>query len=261
MTALRRYAKRLMRVVRRLPPEQPSDTDSLYGFPWQTDVTDIEKQILRIAKPYTMTSQARLIYLVRVIEYLVRHRIPGDIVECGVWRGGSMMAVAEALRQFGDTTRQLYLFDTFSGMTAPTEHDRKAHESLDVFGKWKSSLDQHGSNWCFASQEDVMANMATIAYPQKNIHFIKGPVEQTLPGFSCPPLALLRLDTDWYESTKCELNLLYPKVVTSGVIILDDYGSWDGARLATDEFLAALKAPVLLGRIDASARAWVKAAL
>ena len=103
--------------------------------------------------------------------------------------------------------------------------------------------------------------MAKIDYPQKSIHLIKGPVEQTLPGFSSPPLALLRLDTDWYESTKCELNLLYPKVVTSGVIILDDYGSWDGARLATDEFLASLKAPVLLGRIDASARAWVKAAL
>jgi O-methyltransferase len=232
--------------------------DTLFGTPWQPDVTEQEKSILRIAKPFTMTSQARLIYLVRAVEYLVRHQIPGAIIECGVWRGGSMMAVAEALRQFGDTSRQLYLFDTFSGMSEPTEHDRKAREAIDVRLKWEQSLDQNGSSWCYASLEDVKTNLSRVDYPQQNMHFIKGPVEQTLPQFTTPEIGILRLDTDWYESTKVELQRLYPGVVRYGVIILDDYGSWEGAKQATDEFLAQLDAPVLLNRIDATARAFIK---
>lgn len=253
---MKKLLKKLLR--RQATSDISTNSDTLEGAPWLPDATEEEKSILRVVKPFTMTSQARLLYLVRAVQYVVRHKIPGAIIECGVWRGGSMMAVAEALRRFGDTSRQLYLFDTFAGMTEPTQHDKKARETLDVYSKWEKSRDSQGSTWCFASIEDVMRNLRRIDYPQSNIHYIKGPVEETLPGFQSPEISILRLDTDWYESTKVELQLLYSNVVKHGVVILDDYGSWEGAKRATDEFLEDLNTPVLLNRIDSTARAFVK---
>ncbi len=250
--------KLIRRVRNKLRPADSADpVDLLDGRPWQRDVSDEEKDILRFAKPYTMTSQARLVYLVRAVRYLVENRIPGSIIECGVWRGGSMMAVARTLVELKAADRDLYLFDTYAGMNAPTEHDRKAEDDLDVRQKWQQSQRGDVNEWCYASIEDVRSNLLSTGYPEEKLHFIKGPVEETLAEFSVEQIALLRLDTDWYVSTKCELETLYSSVAPSGVVILDDYGSWDGARKAVDEFLPTLPYPVLLHRVDPSARAWV----
>jgi O-methyltransferase len=97
-----------------------------------------------------------------------------------------------------------------------------------------------------------------VGYPEEQIHFVEGPVEETVPGSAPAELALLRLDTDWYESTKHELEHLYPRLARGGVLILDDYGYWQGARRAVDEYLAGLDSPLLLNRIDHTARIALK---
>jgi hypothetical protein len=217
-----------------------------------------DRAILDRVRPFTMTSTARLLALIDAVRYVSRNRIAGAIAECGVWRGGSMMAVALTLRAEGDCARTLYLYDTFQGMTAPTSGD------IDYAGV---SADTHlgaqraGSRWCAAGLDDVRDNLRSTGYPFENLRLIAGKVEDTIPAQPCGPLALLRLDTDWYESTRHELLHLFPLLVPNGVLILDDYGHWQGARQATDEYFAARGRAPLLQRIDYSGRLLIKTEL
>jgi hypothetical protein len=95
-------------------------------------------------------------------------------------------------------------------------------------------------------------------YPPEKVHFVKGMVEDTIPEQSPDGIALLRLDTDWYQSTKLELLHLYPRLANQGVLIIDDYGHWQGARRAVDEFISELRDPILLHRIDYTGRIAIK---
>ncbi len=203
--------------------------------------------IMRTVRPYTMTNEPKLDALITAVRYLTKHQIDGAMVECGVWRGGAMQAVAYALEKGGDTSRELYLYDTFEGMTPPTAEDvRFDGESA---AKRLASHPKEGSAiWASASLEDVKAGFATVPYPADRVHFIKGPVESTIPEQAPQKIALLRLDTDWYESTAHELTHLYSRLVPGGVLILDDYDWWQGARQATDEFLKRTGEELLLIR-------------
>jgi hypothetical protein len=167
-----------------------------------------------------------------------------------------MMAVAMTLRLLGDTTRRLYLYDTFSGMSAPTSLDRSPD------GRTADELlraDAPGSGiWCFAGLDDVQRNVRSTGYPENQIKFVRGKVEETIPGIAPANIALLRLDTDWYESTRHELEHLYPRLSPWGPLILDDYGHWQGARKAVDEFVARLPHPAFLHRIDYTGRLIIK---
>src|SRR5271155_4186054 len=216
------------------------------------DLTDTEKLIVSKALPFTMTSVERLVSLVNSVNYLTKNDIPGDIAECGVWRGGSMMAAALALIAAGDTNRTLYLYDTFEGMPDPSKND------TDFAGKPAISLLQSyrkGTGiWCFATLEEVQKNMYSTGYPPDKIKFIKGKVEDTLAAVRPEKLSLLRLDTDWYESTKLELEILYPILHKDGILILDDYGYWQGARQAVDEYFDKRNIRVFLHRVDNSGR-------
>lgn len=214
--------------------------------------------IIRRASPYTMTSPERLFALIESVRYVSRCAIPGDIVECGVWRGGSMMAAALALLERNDTSRTLHLFDTYEGMTAPTGRDvsvdgRAARELLDSTPKTEDD-----NVWCYAGLDQVKAAMFGTGYDRGRIRFVAGPVERTLPQAAPERIALLRLDTDWYESTRHELRHLYPRLSAGGVLIIDDYGHWKGARQAVDEYLAETGAKLLLNRIDYTGRVAVK---
>lgn len=191
-------------------------------------------EILKAVQPYTMTSCERIAALVDAVRYVVDARIPGAIVECGVWRGGSTMAAALALQQ-ANALRDLYLFDTFAGMSAPTEVDVDYRGAAAMDTYVKSDAGDHNS-WCYASLEDVQANLASTGYPREKCHFVRGDVLRTLPCEQPPEMAILRLDTDWYESTFHELTHLYPKLSHRGVLIIDDYGHWQGCRKAVDEF-------------------------
>ena len=115
-----------------------------------------------------------------------------------------------------------------------------------------------GGKWCYASLDDVRENMKKTGYPLDNIRCIQGRVEEKIPAFMPKGvISLLRLDTDWYESTRHEMINLYPKLAIGGALIIDDYGHWLGAKLAVDEYFAANK-PILLNRIDYTDRVGVK---
>jgi O-methyltransferase len=231
---------------------QRSPRHGLEFFPVDFDRTDVA--LVKAVRQYTMTSMERLYSLRRAVSYVVLKEVPGAIVECGVWRGGSMMAVARTLLELGVTDRDLFLFDTFEGMTAPSNEDRT------YFGTTATNMlrNPKSSTWAVASLDDVRAAMRSTGYPEVLIHYIQGPVADTVPAEAPDTIALLRLDTDFYESTKHELVHLYPRLSLAGVLIIDDYGFWLGARKATDEFLLESKANILLNRIDDSGRIGVK---
>lgn len=210
------------------------------------------EETIRAVMRYTATSVERLMCLIESVDYIERYQIRGDIVECGVWRGGSIMAVALTLLRLKSTNRNLYLFDTFEGMPEP------GIEDADSNGV--SARAQFENIRCYASLDEVREAVLKTGYPEDKVHFIKGMVEDTVPS-KCPDrIALLRLDTDWYQSTKHELIHLYPRLANLGVLIIDDYGYWQGARKAVDEFVKEGTDPILLNRIDATGRIAIKTA-
>lgn len=223
------------------------------------DFEDIHKEIIAKVRPYTMTSAERLYGLIEAVKYVVKYNIPGDFVECGVWKGGSMMAIAETLVKLGVTDRKLFLYDTFAGMTPPTEEDidqlnRDAATQLNQ----QSAQKEESVVWAYSSLEEVKKNISLINYPNTNIHFIEGDVLQTIPKTVSKQIALLRLDTDWYESTKHEMEHLFPLLNTKGVLIIDDYGFWKGSRKAVDEYIENNHIQILLNRMDETGRIAIK---
>ncbi len=227
---------------------------------WRTMFYDVEpwvEQIIEKVRPFTLTSRERVSALCHAVRYVARSKIPGDIVECGVWKGGSTMAAAMTLLGERDRSRELYLFDTFEGMTPPSEFDRRAEDGAQA----STILENAKASdliWANAPLDDVRANLALTGYPAERLHFVKGRVEDTLPGEAPGAISILRLDTDWYESTRHELIHLYPRLSVGGVLIIDDYGGWEGARKAVDEYIADNRLPVLLQRIDQTGRVVVK---
>lgn len=225
------------------------------------DFDDATRATISRVRAFTATSPERVAALCSAIRYLVRNSIPGAIIECGVWRGGSMMAIAHTLLELGAPDRDLYLYDTFAGMPPPGDSDirtsdgKTANEVLRERGPHAI-----GNAWCVASMEEVQYNVYGTGYPQERIHFVPGLVEETLPGGAPEKIALVRLDTDWYESTKHELVHLYPRVVSGGVVVFDDYGEWGGAQRAVDEYFAALDRSPLLCRVDQGGRVAVVSA-
>ena len=231
--------RELMRPFTRRSPASPPLDFSLF-----------QKSLLKRVRPYTMTSDERVAVLESAVRYVVRH-CPGDFVECGVAKGGSMMAIAYTLLELGVRDRDLWLYDTFEGMPEPDQYDlgrfgEPAHRS------WAKRRDGEGhSTWINHGIDEVRAHLALTRYPEQKLHFIPGRVEDTLPDSSPPgAIALLRLDTDWYASTRAELDHLYPKLVRGGILIIDDYFRWQGARKATDEFLQQHEIPMFLVRVD-----------
>ncbi len=196
-----------------------------------------------------MTSADRIVALCDAIRYISRNRIDGAIVECGVWRGGSMMAAASALIEQDDRSRELYLYDTYEGMTEPTPRD------VDFRGRTAAGLlSYHGGAVSRAPLEDVKRNMTSTGYPADLCRFVVGKVEESIPATVPEKIALLRLDTDWYASTKHEIEHLLPRLAPGGVLILDDYGAWEGARQAVDEYFDSADYSPLLNRIDFTGR-------
>ena len=212
------------------------------------DFDDAAKDIIQTVRHRTMTSSDKLYGLITAVRYVVEHDIPGDVVECGVWRGGSMQAAAMALLQAGSTSRHLHLFDTFEGMPPPSPVDRRQDGTSAA--ELLATTERTGPVWAVAGLEDVRQAMDETAYPTDKIHYVQGMVEETVPSQAPERISILRLDTDWYESTRHELAHLYPRLSSGGVLIIDDYGYWLGARKATEEFLAETGARLLLTRIS-----------
>ena len=222
------------------------------------DFEDEDIKIINSVRNYTMTGTERIYVLIQAVNYIINNNIPGSIVECGVWKGGSMMAVAKALINLNNSERHLYLFDTFEGMTEPSNIDInfKGFKASKTFQKLR--INDNSSDWCYASLEEVKQNMYSTKYDKEKIHFIKGKVEKTIPDKSPKVISLLRLDTDFYESTKHELKYLFPLLSRGGIIIIDDYGHWLGQKRAVDEYIEKNNLCLFLNRIDYTGRIGVK---
>ena len=224
---------------------------------YPSDFEPFTIKLIEAVGAYTMTSRERIHGLESAVRYIVRGGIAGTFVECGVWRGGSMMAMALTLLDEAAAPRELFLCDTYEGMPEPSAED------IGVTGKsahptWKKRMVDGESQWCRAELEEVRTNLSSTGYDGARMHFLKGRVQDTLPDDRIGPIALLRLDTDWYDSTKWELEQLYPQLAAGGVLIIDDYGRWQGCRQAVDEYFAARGINMLLGRIDSYARMGIK---
>jgi O-methyltransferase len=182
--------------------------------------------------PYTITLVEGLdatYALFQGVGYIARNRIPGAIAECGVWRGGSMMLAAHALRHFQDTSRELYLYDTYDGMTRPDDVDVD-FEGNAMKTLWLEAVRNGKSMGFGGSLDTIKYYMRSTNYPEQQMRFVVGDVLETIPAAVPSQIALLRLDTDWYKSTLHELNHLYDLVVPRGIVIIDDYGWCRGAK-------------------------------
>lgn len=227
-----------------------------FADPRPTDNDATFLKLIDEIRPFSMATKHRMAAMIDAVRYVAQAKIPGVIVECGVWRGANMMLAARTLRELGVTDRDLYLYDTFEGMPPPTEEDRDYN---GISAESQLSNQEKGTGvWCEASLEDVRGNMVSTGYPSDRIHYIQGMVENTLPGTLPDKIALLRLDTDWYASTRHELEHLYPRLEAGGVLLIDDYGHWQGARQAVDEYFSRIGVVPLLARIDPTCRCFVK---
>jgi hypothetical protein len=225
------------------------------------EATSSDRATVDFIRPFTMTSAERVWSLLEAVRYVSEQKLEGDFAECGVWRGGSVMAMARKLRELGELDRAIWLYDTFSGMTAPTEKDIEASSGATAAELMETTAVGDGNNvWAYATKQDVISNLKLTGYPMDKFHLVEGDVAQTLKFDIPEKLSLLRLDTDWYESTRMGLEVLYPRLVPGGVCILDDYGHWAGARAAVDEYFEALGARPLMLPIDYSGRIFFKTA-
>ncbi len=232
---------------------------SSVGTKLPVEATAQDAKLIASLKPFTMTSGERLWSLLNAVRHVVENRIPGDFVECGVWRGGSVMAMVQELSSLGVSDRQIWLYDTFSGMTAPTAEDIEAGSGVTAETMLDQTVVGDGDNvWCVAGLPDVQANVFSTGYPKDKFNFVEGDVAQTLRGTFPDRISLLRLDTDWYESTRMELEVLYPRLSVGGVCIFDDYGHWQGARKAVDEYFEKLGHRPYMHPIDYSGRVLIK---
>lgn len=226
------------------------------GTPIPSHYEDELVHTIKRVRRNTMTTAPRIAALCDSVTYTVERDVPGALVECGVWRGGSMMAAAITLVELGVTDRDLYLFDTFGGMPKPTEADVDSpYDGYDLHKRWRRKRrDDAQSQWNYVTTDAVRARIESSGYPVDRIHLVKGLVEDTIPDHAPDEIAMLRLDTDWYESTKHEMEHLYPRLSEAGVLIVDDYGHYEGARRAVDEYFDEQGEHVLLSRIDYTGR-------
>ena len=227
-------------------------------FNYNIDLTVAEKKILDyvLENKLTMGSKDNLAATILAARYVCQNKIIGDFVECGVWRGGHGIAAALTFELY-KSKNKVICFDTFLGMTQPTDDDFSVYGKIKAISQFTSNSKESHNEWCFASFEEVRENFLRAGVSKENFQLIKGDVTKTLPTMELDTISFLRLDTDWYESTKIELKYLWPLLSTSGVLIVDDYGHWQGSKKAVDEFFQS-EPTILFHAIDYSSRSGIK---
>lgn len=225
------------------------------------DFSEEERAIQSASQQNLCGSPEAIVTLIRAIDRVIDRGIPGALVECGVYMGGNIEVMIRALQRRGVTDRDIYLYDTFAGMPKPEERDDEALGGI-VKASWEAHRTTEdgdkGSNWMKAGVDIVRERIDPLGYPDSRLHFVKGMVEDTIPATVPDRIAILRLDTDFYASTKHELVHLYPRMSPGGILIIDDYGAFPGSRMATDEYAAEHGLDWFLHRVDAHVRLVVK---
>jgi len=244
------------------------DKEKLMNF----DFNQEANQLIKIIRPYTMLPYTNLVQLYELVKYCEINEILGDFVECGVWKGGSSALMAlGSLNNCKNEPRTLHLFDIFSEICAPDpdkDGERAMREAKKFNSKFienkkelfslKGIYDAYGGPGSLSQNQELFYNI--IKYPKAKVHFHEGWFQDTLPIVKneISKIAILRLDGDWYESTKVCLENLYDKVVKGGVIIIDDYGTYEGCKKAVDEFIHSKSLKVFLSYSSSDCRYWIK---
>ena len=198
-----------------------------------------DREIISKATGYTSSTEVAQWAFIQSIKYIEMAGILGDIIECGVWKGGNLI-IASLMREAMGFNRSIWGYDTFTGMTEPSDIDVKPGFAVNAREKFKAMVKGDVVDWCYVPIEDVEANLRTIC-GKVDVRLIKGDVCKTLLDEDNVPeqISILRLDTDFYESTRVELEVLYPRVPSGGVVIIDDYGIWQGSKKAVDQYFGA----------------------
>ena len=223
---------------------------------WKNNIPEIDeenKNLIEFINEYSMTPLIRRWTLIKSLHYINKKKVIGDIVECGIWRGGNLFLAKKIQdKYYKEIKRKLYGFDTFEGMAEPSTHD--GIKINKIYQNFKNKNEP----WAKASLDDVKNFSKKLFSDIDEFNFVKGKVEDTLKDKKNLPnkISLLRLDTDLYESTKIELNILYPLLVEKGILIIDDYGDFQGCRKAVDEYFSDKN--VLMISVDKSCRVIVK---
>lgn len=215
-------------------------------------------EMWQICSTKSMTSIERMFSLYTSTEYVLKNNIKGDFVECGVWKGGSSLLIALILKKNNITDRNIYLYDTFEGMSEPTAEDVDLNGVSAKKQLTDSNIEDQKSVWCYSGIDEVKKNFSDNNLDLSKINFVKGKVEDTIPNTIPTDIALLRLDTDWYTSTKHEMVNLFPILNSKGILIIDDYGHWKGCRDAVDEYFLEQKLSPMINRIDYTGRLIIK---
>lgn len=217
------------------------------------------REVWRELGSETLSSMPLGLALWNACRYITRAELPGAVVECGVWKGGSMMLAVRALLHSGVHDRPLYLYDIFDwSWEAPIGADGffmsedEQRVALDPSSSREGAPDDE--RW----EGEVVDKLVALGYPRERIRTVRGRVQDTIPAVAPDQIALLRLDTDYYDSTRHELEQLYPRLVEGGVLLVDDYGRLEGATRAVDEFLATHGETMLLSRLDSQGCMGVK---
>jgi predicted O-methyltransferase YrrM len=198
----------------------------------------------RTVRPFTMSGPARLRALYEAVEHVSENGIPGSIMECGAARGGSSALLGIAIKNTGGG-RTLWVLDTFEGIPAPTRSDPDHEIAAPYTGRFRGEI---------ADVASLLDRVGILDHAE----LVKGRFEDTIPRLAPGPIAVLHIDGDWYSSVKVCLDYLYDRVAPGGIIQIDDYGHWEGARKAVDEFLAARKITEPLRYVDYSGRQLIK---
>ena len=228
-------------------------------WPVELDAADRELASRIMESQLTMVSAQRLCTTLLACKYVVEASIEGDFVECGVWKGG-LCILAARMFQRCVTRKQVWCFDTFRGMTEPSDFDCYSENSIPAKSEFFAQEKEAYNAWCYSSLDEVKDNLRAFGVSMDNLMFVEGDVCQTLLNERNIPakISVLRLDTDWYESTRKELEVLYPRLSRGGVLIIDDYGYWSGARKAVDDYFKTHGNRPFLQVTDRDGRAAVK---
>lgn len=228
---MRAYAaKKLVNLGTKLSP-------TLNDVSWVVpDASPEERRIIEVASRYTSTNMQARWAFIQAITHVERNGVPGDIVECGVWKGGNLI-IAGLMRKHLGFRREIWGYDTFAGMTVPGENDVKPGFGVNAREKFARLNKGDVTDWCYVPLEEVEASYLS-EVGDLDVRLVKGKVEETLRLEENLPeeISILRLDTDFYESTRLELEVLYPRLRPGGVMIIDDYGVWAGSRKAVDDY-------------------------
>jgi hypothetical protein len=228
---------------------------------WHDDfvgISKFEKKSLEVASKYSMTGFERMFFLVKALKQIKIDNIEGDFVECGVWRGGNLILFQKIIEELKLKNRKIFAYDTFFGMNQPGHFDLniKNEKAKIILNSLEKKRVDPNKNIILAKcdLDEVKKNFHTNTKKNDNLICIKGEVEKTLKIKKNLPkkISLLRLDTDWYQSTKIELEVLFPLLSKNGILVIDDYGYWKGSKKAVDEYFKNKKNNLF--KVDFTAR-------